>query len=56
MRIAAGGCYTGLVGIFGKQSVAFVDISLGVDRIFAIPNEQRRKDAFDQGIGRDVYS
>jgi histidyl-tRNA synthetase len=41
--IAAGGRYDGLVGIFGKEDIPAVGFSVGVERIFAILEQQALK-------------
>jgi histidyl-tRNA synthetase len=38
--IAAGGRYDNLVGMFSKQPVPAVGVSLGIERVFAIMEQQ----------------
>lgn len=39
--IAAGGRYDNLIGIFGKKPVPAVGVSLGIERVFAIMEQQQ---------------
>lgn len=41
--IAAGGRYDNLIGMFGSKPVPAVGVSLGIERVFAIM-EQNQKD------------
>ncbi|GAQ79094.1 Histidyl-tRNA synthetase [Klebsormidium nitens] len=43
--IAAGGRYDGLVGMFSGKNVPAVGVSLGIERVFAIMEEQARAEA-----------
>ncbi|CAM6044842.1 unnamed protein product [Sphagnum compactum] len=52
--IAAGGRYDNLVGMFSKQPVPAVGVSLGIERVFAIM-EQQLQDGSRQGI-RDTHT
>ncbi|KAG5063695.1 hypothetical protein JHK85_004878 [Glycine max] len=38
--IAAGGRYDNLIGMFGSRSVPAVGVSLGIERVFAIMEQQ----------------
>lgn len=40
--IAAGGRYDGLVGMFSGKNVPAVGVSLGIERVFSIMEEQAR--------------
>ena len=39
--IAAGGRYDNLIGMFGSRSVPAVGVSLGIERVFAIMEQQQ---------------
>lgn len=41
--IAAGGRYDGLVGIFGGEEIPAVGFSVGIERIFAILEDEAKK-------------
>lgn len=41
--IAAGGRYDGLVGMFGPTAIPAVGISIGIERIFTILEEEAKK-------------
>lgn len=43
--IAAGGRYDGLVGMFSGKNVPAVGVSLGIERVFTIMEEQARAEA-----------
>ena len=47
--IAAGGRYDNLIGMFGTKSVAAIGVSLGIERVFTIM-EQNQKDEVKQHI------
>ncbi|TPX09498.1 uncharacterized protein E0L32_009241 [Thyridium curvatum] len=51
--IAAGGRYDGLVGMYGKQPVPCVGVSLGIDRIFTILDARETKKK-SQKMARDA--
>ena len=40
--IAAGGRYDNLIGMFGSRSVPAVGVSLGIERVFAIMEQQQK--------------
>jgi histidyl-tRNA synthetase len=40
--IAAGGRYDGLVGMFSGKNVPAVGVSLGIERVFSIMEDQAR--------------
>lgn len=42
--IAAGGRYDDLIGMFGTKQVPAVGISLGIERVFAIMEQQLQED------------
>lgn len=41
--IAAGGRYDNLIGMFGKRQVPAVGVSLGIERVFNIMEEQQKQ-------------
>ena len=47
--IAAGGRYDGLVGLFAGKEVPCVGVSIGVERVFSILEDQWRKHAEEKG-------
>lgn len=47
--IAAGGRYDNLVGMFSGKDVPAVGVSLGIERVFAIKEEQERRKAQTEG-------
>lgn len=51
--IAAGGRYDNLIGMFGSKQVPAVGVSLGIERVFAIM-EQQQKDQNQVIIMLDV--
>lgn len=40
--IAAGGRYDNLIGMFGSKQVPAVGVSLGIERVFAIMEQQQK--------------
>lgn len=40
--IAAGGRYDNLIGMFGSKTVPAVGVSLGIERVFAIMEQQQK--------------